>query len=125
MRPSSPFVAGFMGADNALDVVGTPTGAYAAANGGTGPRLRAHFRSDAARLAPAAEAGDGLHIAGVIAQSIYVGQGWRYRVRAGSADIWVHAAERVAEETSASVVVPREALLLFPAKSSTHDREVA
>jgi ABC-type Fe3+/spermidine/putrescine transport system ATPase subunit len=123
-RPSSPFVAGFMGADNALDVVGTASGAYAAANGGTGPRLRAHFRSDAARLAPAAEAGNGLLIAGVIAQSIYVGQGWRYRVRAGNADIWVHAPERVAEGTAASVVVPREALLLFPAKSSTHDREV-
>ncbi len=125
VRPSSPFVAGFMGADNALDVVGTVSGGYAAANGGTGPRLRAHFRSDAARLAPPAEVGDGLLIAGVIAQSIYVGQGWRYRVRAGGADIWVHAPERVAEGTAASVVVPREALLLFPPKSSTHDREVA
>jgi len=125
MRPSSAFVAGFMGADNALDVVGTPSGSYRVANGGAGPRLRAHFRSDAARLAPPTEVGDGLVIAGVIAQSIYVGQGWRYRVRVGGADIWVHAPERVAEGTAASVVVPREALLLFPTKSSTLDREVA
>jgi ABC-type Fe3+/spermidine/putrescine transport system ATPase subunit len=127
MRPTSPFVAGFMGADNAIDVVGTAAGSYAAANGGgTGPRLRAHFRSDAARLATAPDAaGGGLVIDGVIAQSIYVGQGWRYRVRAAGADIWVHAPERVAEGTAASVVVPREALLLFPTGQSTNDREVA
>ena len=127
-RPTSAFVAGFMGADNALDVVGTTSGAYAAANGAEagGPRLRAHFRSDAARLAPAAEAtGEALVIAGVIAQAIYVGQGYRYRVRAAGADIWVHAPERVAEGTAASVVVPRDALLLFPTSHTTNDREVA
>jgi hypothetical protein len=117
-----------MGADNALDVVGTASGAIAAANGdaGTGPRLRAHFRSDAARLAPASAASaDALVIIGVIAQSIYVGQGYRYRVRAAGADIWVHAPERVAEGTAASVVVPREALLLFPTGQPTNQQEVA
>jgi ABC-type Fe3+/spermidine/putrescine transport system ATPase subunit len=126
-RPTSAFVAGFMGADNALDVVGTPSGAYAAAGGAAvGPRIRAHFRSDAARLAHASEANnDALVIDGVIAQTIYVGQGYRYRVRAAGADIWVHAPERVAEGTAASVVVPREALLLFPTGQSTQDREVA
>ena len=127
-RPTSAFVAGFMGADNALDVVGTASGAYAAANGAKtdGPRLRAHFRSDAARLAPASgAAGEALVIDGVIAQTIYVGQGYRYRVRAAGADIWVHAPERVAEGTAASVVVPREALLLFPTSQTTNDREVA
>ena len=120
-RPTSAFVAGFMGADNALDVVGTASGAYTPANGGAGdaPRLRAHFRSDAARLAPASEAGsEALVINGVIAQMIYVGQGYRYRVRAAGADIWVPAPERVAEGTAASVVVPRDALLLFPTGQS-------
>src|SRR5512144_1149708 len=74
-RPASPFVAGFMGADNALDVVADGAG-YAAANGTPGTRLRAHFRSDAARLAPAASGGggDGLALTGLIAQAIYVGQ---------------------------------------------------
>jgi hypothetical protein len=89
-----------MGADNALDVVGTASGAYTPAKSATGdgPRLRAHFRSDAARLAKASEAdGEALVIDGVIAQMIYVGQGYRYRVRAAGADIWVHAPERVAE----------------------------
>ena len=125
-RPTSAFVAGFMGADNALDVVGTGSGRYAAAGNRHGPRLRAHFRSDAARLASATEAGgDALVIDGVIAQTIYVGQGYRYRVRAAGADIWVHAPERMAEGTAASVVVPRDALLLFPMDQSTNDREVA
>ncbi len=127
VRPTSPFVAGFMGADNALDVVGTANGSYVAANGGAaGPRLRAHFRSDAAHLArsPVA-AGGGLVVDGVIAQTIYVGQGWRYRVRAAGADIWVHAPERMAEGTATSVVVPRDALLLFPAVAAANDGEVA
>ena len=69
--------------------------------------------------------GEALVIDGVIAQTIYVGQGYRYRVRAAGADIWVHAPERVAEGTAASVVVPRDALLLFPTGQSTNDREVA
>ena len=125
-RPTSAFVAGFMGADNALDVVGTGSGRYAAAGNRHGPRLRAHFRSDAARLASPTEAGgDALVIDGVIAQTIYIGQGYRYRVRAAGADIWVHAPERMAEGTAASVVVPRDALLLFPTDQSTNDREVA
>jgi hypothetical protein len=49
-----------------------------------------------------------------VAQSVYVGQGYRYRVRTDDADIWVHASERVAEGTPTCVVVPRDALLLFP-----------
>jgi hypothetical protein len=44
-------------------------------------------------------------ITGVIAQMVYVGQGYRYRVRAAGADIWVHAPERVAEGSTASVIV--------------------
>ena len=51
---------------------------------------------------------------GVVAQTVYVGQGYRYRVRTDGADIWVHAPERVAEGTATCVVVPRDALLLFP-----------
>ena len=50
---------------------------------------------------------------GIVAQSVYVGQGYRYRVRTDGAEVWVHAPERVAEGTPARVVVPRSALLLF------------
>ena len=124
-RPTSAFVAGFMGADNALDVSRGGDGALRAIGLDTAPdqRIRVHFRSDAARLAPAAAApvdatnagtsGD-LVLTGVVAQTVYVGQGYRYRVRTDDADIWVHASERVAEGTPTCVVVPRDALLLFP-----------
>jgi len=146
-RPTSAFVAGFMGADNALDVSLAGDGALKAIGLDTTPeqRIRVHFRSDSARLAPAAAAalvsatdalGSGtkasdsvtnvadhvtnapalgdLVLTGVVAQSVYVGQGYRYRVRTDDADIWVHASERVAEGTPTCVVVPRDALLLFP-----------
>jgi len=119
-RPTSAFVAGFMGADNALDVSRAGNGALTAVGLDTAAdqRIRVHFRSDAARLAPANDAkaptsGD-LVLSGVVAQSVYVGQGFRYRVRTDDADIWVHASERVAEGTPTCVVVPRDALLLFP-----------
>ncbi len=120
-HPSSAFVAGFMGADNALDLVADDDGALAAASAAgarRGRRVRAHFRSDAARLAlpgMASTNGADLVLDGIVAQSVYVGQGYRYRVRTDGAEIWVHAPERVAEGTTTRVVVPREALLLFPA----------
>jgi putative spermidine/putrescine transport system ATP-binding protein len=146
-HPTSAFVAGFMGADNALDVSLAGDGALKAIGLDTTPeqRIRVHFRSDSARLAPAAavalvsvtdapgSATNGLGnattaadnvtnaaafgdlvLTGVVAQSVYVGQGYRYRVRTDDADIWVHASERVAEGTPTCVVVPRDALLLFP-----------
>ena len=85
--------------------------------GRPGAPVRAHFRGDAARLAPAASAddpADTLMLPGIVEQALYVGQGYRYRVRTGDAQVWVHAPERLAEGTSARVVVPRAALLLFP-----------
>jgi ABC-type Fe3+/spermidine/putrescine transport system ATPase subunit len=116
-RPESAFVAGFMGADNALDLTDNG-GALQAAAAGTpaAARLRAHFRSDAATLATHASghAPDALVLPGVVAQSVYVGHGYRYRVKTDDAEVWVHAPERIAEGTAATVVVPRSALLLFP-----------
>ena len=117
-HPSSAFVAGFMGADNALDLVTGGNGTLVAATDAApaASRLRAHFRSDSARLASSATGADSadLVLQGVVAQSVYVGQGYRYRVRTDGAEIWVHAPERLAEGSAACVVVPREALLLFP-----------
>jgi ABC-type Fe3+/spermidine/putrescine transport system ATPase subunit len=123
-RPNSAFVAGFMGADNGLDLVeradGTLVSMGEGAAGADGTPVRAHFRGDSARLVAddAAAADGGLLLPGVVAQSFYVGQGYRYRVRTAGADIWVHAAERVAEGTPARVAVPRAALMVFP-RSST------
>ena len=121
-HPSSAFVAGFMGADNALDLVTAGNGRLMAATSAAPaePRFRAHFRSDAARLASVAAGAESsdLVLLGVVAQSVYVGQGYRYRVRTNGAEVWVHAPERLAEGSAACVVVPREALLLFPQGSS-------
>ena len=114
-HPSSAFVAGFMGADNAVDLVAAGDRLVTAGANEGGRRVRAHFRSDAAQLATsgAATNGSDLVLDGIVAQSVYVGQGYRYRVRTDGAEIWVHAPERVAEGTAARVVVPRSALLLF------------
>ena len=52
-RPTSAFVAGFMGADNAIDVAQRDDGVLiSAAEGRPDRRVRAHFRSDSARMCP-------------------------------------------------------------------------
>jgi ABC-type Fe3+/spermidine/putrescine transport system ATPase subunit len=115
-RPTSAFVAGFMGADNAIEVTQRDDGALIAADTRPGGRVRAHFRSDSARLetGSAPSSGPDLVLSGTIAQAVYIGQGYRYRVRTPGGDVWVHAPERVPEGTAACVVVPRQAVLLFP-----------
>jgi ABC-type Fe3+/spermidine/putrescine transport system ATPase subunit len=122
-RPQSAFVAGFMGADNSLDITRAADGTLAIAlPHATGTqRLRAHFRSDAAQLVAdtAAHPPDALRISGVVAQSVYVGQGFRYRVRADGADVWIQAAQRIPEGTTTAIVVPRAALMLFEGGAST------
>ncbi len=119
-RPTSPFVAGFMGADNGLDLLERDDGTLVANGEGAGRPVRAHFRGDSAHLvADSASAIDGtLMLPGVVAQAFYIGQGYRYRVRTAGAEIWVHAAEHLAEGTSACVAVPRAALMVFPRNST-------
>jgi len=97
-RPASPFVAGFMGADNAITL-----------DGGQ----RAHFRGDRARLAAQADAG-ALSLEGTVEQASYLGHGWRYRVRLAGGPVWVDDPARVPEGSRTHVIVPRDALLTFP-----------
>ncbi|MCC7041901.1 MAG: ABC transporter ATP-binding protein [Burkholderiales bacterium] len=121
-RPHSAFVAGFMGADNALDLMRGSGADLAPAVAGTpqAARLRAHFRSNEAHLAHEVNdvAHDALVLPGTVVQSFYVGHGYRYRVSTGTADVWVEAPEHLAEGTATKVVVPRAALLLFPSDDS-------
>ena len=118
-RPASAFVAGFMGADNAVEVTRLPDGSLTASEA-SGERLRAHFRSDVAWIANGRKGGDSdLRLAGTVTQTIYVGQGYRYRVRTNGADVWANAEERMPEGAAVSVVVPRAALLIFSAAAST------
>ena len=121
-RPSSAFVAGFMGADNTISVVRNADGALAAANGVSdgGERLTARFRSDDCRIA-ADDAAPGhvdLHLRGTVAQTLYVGHGYRYRVRTDGSDVWAHASVRIDEGAPVTVAVPRASLLLFPRNAS-------
>jgi ABC-type Fe3+/spermidine/putrescine transport system ATPase subunit len=116
-RPVSPFVAGFMGADNAIDVVRTGDAWSWSTSGHGGPRARAHFRADRARLAaPGAHASPGtLAIDGSVAQRVYLGTVYRYRIHAGADDFWVEDAERRDEGAPVRVLVPPDGLLVFPA----------
>ena len=97
-KPASPFVAGFMGADNAIVL---PDG------------QRAHFRGDRARLAASPDAA-ALSLEGTIEQAAYLGHGWRYRVRLAEGPVWVDDPAAVPEGSRTHVIVPRDALLLFP-----------
>jgi ABC-type Fe3+/spermidine/putrescine transport system ATPase subunit len=118
-RPASAFVAGFMGADNAIQLSRRPDGALVAGRG-AGERVNVHFRSDSARVAAGevADTPDELHFPGTVTQAIYVGQGYRYRVRTDGAEVWAHAGERMPEGAAVAVVVPRAALLVFSAASN-------
>jgi ABC-type Fe3+/spermidine/putrescine transport system ATPase subunit len=118
-RPTSAFVAGFMGADNAIALYRLPDGALVPANGRGGEPLTAHFRSEVARVLPAQVSPPGreLALSGKIVQTLYVGQVYRYRVRTEGADVWGHAPDRIPEGAPVTVAVPRDALLLFPAQA--------
>jgi ABC-type Fe3+/spermidine/putrescine transport system ATPase subunit len=120
-QPASAFVAGFMGADNAIELVRGGDGALRARGAGAdGEPVTAHFRSDVARIDASARADTGseLRLAGRVVQTLYVGQGYRYRVRTDGAEIWAHASHRIDEGATVAVAVPRDALLLFPRAAS-------
>jgi ABC-type Fe3+/spermidine/putrescine transport system ATPase subunit len=97
-RPASPFVAGFMGADNAIRL---PDG------------QRAHFRADRARLSREADPA-ALSLEGTIEQAAYLGHGWRYRVRLPDGPVWVDDPEAMAEGSRTHVIIAHDALLTFP-----------
>ena len=112
----SPFVAGFMGADNAIDVVRSGDGWRGPGGGRDSARARA-LPCRRARLAlPAPSAPATLAIDGEVTQRVYLGTQYRYRIRAGAEDFWVEGRgatrRRRAGPRSAR---PPEALLVFPA----------
>ncbi|MES2960252.1 MAG: ABC transporter ATP-binding protein [Pseudomonadota bacterium] len=111
-RPASPFVAGFMGADNAVELA-DDGGELRLADEAMPRRLRAHFRGDRARLASSADP-TALSMAGTVEQASYLGHGYRYRVRVGRGQVWVDDPAAVPEGSRTHVIVPRDALLMFP-----------
>jgi len=123
-EPASAFVAGFMGADNAIALTRARDGTLSSATAADGEPVTAHFRSDVARIDTngGAHGATELRLRGEVVQTLYVGQGYRYRVRTDGADVWAHASHRIDEGAPVAVVVPRDALLLFPRAAPHADR---
>jgi ABC-type Fe3+/spermidine/putrescine transport system ATPase subunit len=125
-RPNSPFVASFMGAGNVLALEARP------ANGGmrieagadndavfvpgqslAGP-VKAHFRSEAARLGPAdAAAADRLLLRGRIVQASYPGGFYRYAVAVGQNQFMVDDTRRLAVGETVGIGLPVSSLHFF------------
>ena len=131
--PVNPFVARFMGADNAIElevaqggftVVGddahfrAPLPEAIASNYA---RAIAHFRSDAARIDIGAPAHGAAALPGRIASRSYLGNRWRYGVRTGAQQIWVDDPSRHEVGASVHVIVPADAWHVYP-KTETQPR---
>jgi ABC-type Fe3+/spermidine/putrescine transport system ATPase subunit len=132
-EPGSPFVARFMGADNAIElevasggltVVGddaafrAPVPETIAATRG---RAIAHFRSDAARIDLGTPAHGTAALPGTISSRSYLGNRWRYAVRTGAQQIWVDDPSRHEVGAAVHVIVPAHAWHVYP-KTETQPR---
>jgi ABC-type Fe3+/spermidine/putrescine transport system ATPase subunit len=139
-KPANPFVATFMGADNTLELSPQSAAGKSAqtwrvlADSGEGPvldlsahpsatavaygsNIRAHFRSEAARVASVTDASnsaDIIRLPGAVEQIAYLGEHWRCRVKMGGTSVWVDTTKPMAVGTAAVVQVPVGALHLFP-----------
>ena len=125
-RPSSPFVASFMGAGNVLELNAIPADGGIRIEAGvhndavmvhgsaiSGPVL-AHFRSEAARLGPTdAASADHLMLRGRIVQASYPGGFYRYAVAVGHNQFMVDHDRRLAVGESVGVGLPVSSLHFF------------
>ena len=125
-RPNSPFVASFMGAGNVLELEARPAGSGIEIQAGAhndaifipgasmaGP-VKAHFRSEAARLGPAdAGATDRLLLRGRIVQASYPGGFYRYAVAVGQNQFMVDDTRRLAVGEMVGIGLPVSSLHFF------------
>jgi len=125
-RPISPFVAAFMGADNAiglqieegpsgLTVKGSPHHAPTAIAGcaPTGS-VTAYFRDDAARIESPDHQGSGeITLKGTIVLRTYPGGHYRYAVAVGDCEFAVKDARLIEIGTTVGLCLPLRALHLF------------
>ena len=126
-RPSSPFIAAFMGAENAIalkidqgskgiEVAAGPNHAAAALTGSV-PRgqVVAYFREDAARLEePAYRAIDEITLQGVITLRSYPGGHYRYAVAVGEREFMVEDSRLLDVGTKIGLCIPINAMHIFP-----------
>jgi len=125
-RPNSPFVASFMGAGNVLELEARPAGngieiqagahsdaLFISGHSLAGP-IKAHFRSEAARLGPAdARAADRLLLRGRIVQASYPGGFYRYAVAVGQNQFMVDDTRRLAVGEMVGIGLPVSSLHFF------------
>jgi putative spermidine/putrescine transport system ATP-binding protein len=141
-RPSTPFVASFMGADNVIPLtirrVGDglleatfataagdgsmaqlPVGDGGVHLGGTAREgaVEAYFRGESVRLLGPAETvpAGSLGLPGQIVQLSYPGGVWRYSVQSGARRFVIDAERRFGVGEAVRVILPANALHLFPA----------
>jgi ABC-type Fe3+/spermidine/putrescine transport system ATPase subunit len=142
-RPTSPFVAAFMGADNVIPLrieradhaVRVAPGAanegtqLACGEGADRPTVHlaagadgavlAHFRGAAARLVRDGEgAPDSLVLRGLIRQRSYPGGFYRYAVAVGGQEYFVDDERRFAPGEPVGICLPAEALHLYPSSGA-------
>jgi ABC-type Fe3+/spermidine/putrescine transport system ATPase subunit len=131
-RPVSPFVASFMGANNAIRLDLSRAGARIKIAAGPHHRetelpvagaldgkVVAHFRSEAAKLGIAGEPEhlDALSLDGRIVQAAYPGGFWRYAVAVGERQFMVDDERRIEVGAPARLVLPASALHFFRAEA--------
>jgi ABC-type Fe3+/spermidine/putrescine transport system ATPase subunit len=133
-RPTSPFVATFMGADNtiALKIGAGPEGLLVEAGShhaatpineaaSAGP-VTAYFRDDAARIeSPDHRASDEIVLKGKITLRSYPGGHYRYAISVGEREFTVRDARLLDVGTPVGLCLPTRALHLFPADGASHD----
>jgi ABC-type Fe3+/spermidine/putrescine transport system ATPase subunit len=125
-RPASPFVAGFMGAENTMDLNVRPTGSGVeiTADGGSTAScagsfpvgaVTAYFHDDVASLeAPDAHIDGSIVLPGTIAQRTYPGGHYRYVVTIGGRHFSVKDDRYHELDRPVGLRLPVESLHLFP-----------
>jgi ABC-type Fe3+/spermidine/putrescine transport system ATPase subunit len=131
-RPTSPFVATFMGADNTLVLkigegpagLEVEAGPHHAATPireplPAGP-VTAYFRDDAARIeSPDHRTNDEILLKGTIALRSYPGGHYRYAIAVGGREFTVRDARLFEVGTPVGLCLPTRALHLFPADGAS------
>ena len=130
-RPLSPFVAAFMGAENALQLDGSVAGATVRIEPGphharaTLPldgralesgSLEARFRAEATEVVPSYVLTDGpgtLDLTGHVEAASYLGGAWRHSVRVGDETLFADAPHPFAPGAAVRLRIPADKLFLF------------